>query len=213
MKIEHWSIDRPKPYDKNPRKIGERAITKVAASIKEFGFRWPILVDKNEVIIAGHTRQAAARLLGLAKVPVIRADDLTPAQVKAFRIADNRVAEESKWDDDLLGEELSSLGEMDFELGLTGFETVEIDQLLADGENDAEAEWDGMPEYSHSDKSAFRTIPVHFRHAAAVEAFAALVGLPITGKTRFLWYPETEIERYADKRYAAATPEPERKDA
>jgi ParB-like chromosome segregation protein Spo0J len=85
-----WPIDRPIPYARNSRKIPQRAIDKVAASIKEFGFRVPIIVDKDDVIICGHTRLLAAKKLGLREVPVHVAENLTPAQVKAYRLMDNR---------------------------------------------------------------------------------------------------------------------------
>jgi site-specific DNA-methyltransferase (adenine-specific) len=112
------------PYINNPR-VNDRAIDAVAGSIAEFGFKNPIIVDRNNVIIAGHTRLLAARKLGLDQVPVIRAEDLTEKQVKAFRIADNRTAEFSEWDDELLAMELEGLEDM-----FTGFSEDEIDALL-----------------------------------------------------------------------------------
>src|SRR5882724_8782783 len=90
-----WPIDRPLPYARNSRKIPARAIDKVAASIKEFGFRVPIVVDKDDVVICGHTRLLAAKKLGLREVPVHVADNLTPAQAKAYRLMDNRSHEET----------------------------------------------------------------------------------------------------------------------
>lgn len=99
------------PYENNPR-INDEAVEKVAASIKEFGFKVPIIIDRDGVIIAGHTRLKAAMMLGLKTVPVIRADDLTPDQVKAFRLADNKVAEFSMWDFEALEAELAAV-EMD----------------------------------------------------------------------------------------------------
>ena len=93
MQIIEMKISEVKQYSNNPRKISEEAIQRVAASIREFGFKQPIVIDSNSVIIAGHTRLKAAELLGLETVPVIRADDLTPEQVKAYRLADNKVAE------------------------------------------------------------------------------------------------------------------------
>ena len=95
------------PYSRNPRK--NQHIDKVAASIKEFGFQQPIVVDKEKVIIVGHTRYLAAQKLGMREVPVIVAENLDENQVKAYRIADNRVAEESQWDNELLNLELMDL--------------------------------------------------------------------------------------------------------
>src|ERR1700689_2172752 len=132
LEVRVWPIDRPIPYARNSRKIPERAIDKVAASIKEFGFRVPIVVDKDGVIICGHTRLLAAKKLGLREVPVHVAENLTPAQVKAFRLMDNRSHEETDWDLDLLGPELEELKGLEFDLSLTGFDERELEDLLAD---------------------------------------------------------------------------------
>jgi DNA modification methylase len=132
LQVHWWLIAKVIPYARNSRKIPERAIDKVAASIKEFGFRVPIVVDKDGVIICGHTRLLAAKKLGLTQVPVHVADNLTPAQVKAYRLMDNRSHEETDWDTDLLGPELEELQALDFDLELTGFDPHEIDDFLAD---------------------------------------------------------------------------------
>lgn len=102
------------PYEKNPRK-NEKAVEYVAKSIKEFGFLVPLVLDKNDVIAAGDTRYKAAKKLKLKEVPTISADNLTDEQVKAFRLADNKVAEQAEWDIDLLGEELSDILDIDME--------------------------------------------------------------------------------------------------
>jgi len=130
MKIEMWDIGRVKPYEKNPRK-NEGAIDAVAKSIREFGFRVPIVVDGDGVIIAGHTRLKAAEKLGLAEVPVDVARELTPDQVKALRIADNKRHELSSWDMELLPIELADLQGADFDLSLLGFSAEDITALLA----------------------------------------------------------------------------------
>ena len=121
MQIIEKSITEIQPYEKNPRKNDE-AVQYVANSIKEFGFKVPIVIDKNGVIVAGHTRYKAAKELGLEKLPCVIADDLTEEQVKAFRIADNKVGEVAEWDFDLLGEELDDIFDIDmsdfgFDLG------------------------------------------------------------------------------------------------
>jgi DNA modification methylase len=139
MIVVMWNIECVIPYARNSRKIPERAIDKVAASIKEFGWRVPIVVDKDGVIICGHTRLLAARKLGLEQVPVHVADNLTPAQVKAYRLMDNRSHEETDWDLDLLGPELEELAGLDFDLELTGFDPHEIDSFLADPDLDDRA--------------------------------------------------------------------------
>lgn len=203
MKIQNADLEKIVPYAKNPRH-NESAIAKVAASIKEFGWQQPIVVDKEMVVIAGHTRLEAARQLGLKKAPVYIADHLTDTQVKAYRIADNRVGAEAKWDDQLLRLEMIDLRDANFELGVTGFDIGEIDNVLLEkqlGQNDAEAEWVGMPEFNQENKKAFRSFPVHFKDQEAVDQFAALINQKITDKTRYVWFPEIEIDRMADKEY------------
>ena len=112
MQIIEKNITEITPYEKNPRKNDE-AVEYVANSIKEFGFKVPIVIDKNGVIVAGHTRYKAAQKLGLEKLPCVIADDLTEEQVKAFRLADNKVGELAEWDFDLLGEELDGIFDID----------------------------------------------------------------------------------------------------
>ena len=109
MKIEIADISSIKPYENNPRKLSEKAIEKVAMSLKEYGFRQPIVVDKDRVIVAGHTRFRASKKLGLKQVPVSIIDNLTDEQINAYRIADNRTAEESEWDNELLKMEIKEL--------------------------------------------------------------------------------------------------------
>lgn len=111
-KIEMLPTGSLKPYDKNPRK-NDNAVDAVANSIREFGFKQPIVVDKNMVIIVGHTRWKAAKKLGLKEVPVIVADDLSEAQARAYRIADNSTGDLAEWDDNLLEYELESIDDFD----------------------------------------------------------------------------------------------------
>jgi ParB-like chromosome segregation protein Spo0J len=128
MKVQELPLDKLIPYARNPRK-NETAITKVAASLKEFGWRQPIVVDPEHVIIAGHTRYEAAKRLGWNKAPVHVAEGLTPAQVKAYRIADNRTGQEAEWDMELLKLELEDLKGLDFDSALTGFDPFELKHL------------------------------------------------------------------------------------
>ena len=130
MKIEMWPIDRPVPYVRNARKIPQKAIDKVAGSIQEFGWRQPIVVDKDEVIIVGHTRLKGAQKLGLKEVPVHIAENLNDAQVKAYRLADNRTGEETGWDEELLSLEIKELTDYDIDIDLTGFNDNEVNKLL-----------------------------------------------------------------------------------
>lgn len=145
MKVELLEISRVLPYARNPRR-NEGAIAKVAASIKEYGFRQPIVVDEEMVIIAGHTRLQAAGQLGLKKVPVHIATGLTKAQIKAYRLADNRTHEDSEWDDELLAIELGELDELGFDLDLTGFEAVELEELLGGAAMNGLTDDDEVPE-------------------------------------------------------------------
>lgn len=116
--LENWPIKKVRPYERNPRR-NDNAVDAVAASIREFGFRQPIVVDRDGVIIVGHTRLKAAKKLGMKEVPVLVADDLTEEQVKAYRLADNKTADLSEWDEELLGSELFDLS--DFDMAQFGF--------------------------------------------------------------------------------------------
>jgi len=131
MKVALTPVGQVVPYARNPRK-NDAAVAKVAASIKEFGFRQPIVVDEEMVVIAGHTRLLAARQLGVAKVPVHIAEGLTDTQAKAYRLADNRTGQDAEWDMDLLGLEMRDLDAEGFDLDLTGFGEMELQSLMAD---------------------------------------------------------------------------------
>lgn len=119
MNVQEMPIGDIKPYERNPRK-NAAAVDYVANSIKEFGFKQPIVVDTDHVIVVGHTRWLAAKKLKLKTVPVLVADDLTPEQAKAYRLADNKTNEFSEWDDDLLDLEMDDLSDID--MSLFGFE-------------------------------------------------------------------------------------------
>jgi DNA modification methylase len=138
MHIELWPIERVKPYDRNPR-VNDPAVDSVAASLREFGFRQPIVVDQDGVIVVGHTRWKAAQKLGLKEVPVHVAKDLTAEQARAYRIADNATNELAQWDKELLPLELTDLQSAGFDLGLLGFGEDELAKYLqpvADGQCD-----------------------------------------------------------------------------
>ena len=147
MDVVDLPLERLIPYARNPRK-NESAIATVAASLKEFGWRQPIVVDEEMVILAGHTRLEAARQLGLASAPVHIARGLTPAQARAYRLMDNRASENAEWDEALLGLELGDLQGDGFDLALTGFDDAELNRLLAGlGEDgDAREGEDDVPE-------------------------------------------------------------------
>lgn len=129
MQIEIRDIATVRPYDRNPRD-NDAAVDAVAGSIRQFGFRQPIVVDEGGVIICGHTRYKAAQKLGLKQVPVHVAKDLSPDQVKAYRIADNKTAELAEWNMELLPTELKDLQAADFDLSLLGFDADELAKML-----------------------------------------------------------------------------------
>ena len=185
--VEWWPAERVIPYARNPRTATDTAVGKVAASIKEFGFRVPIIVDGEGVIIAGHTRLAAAQRLGLERVPVLAAADLSPAQVKAYRIADNRTAQETGWERELLELELEDLRGLEFDLSLTGLDPLEF---VDHGDpTDPDEEWVGMPEFEQGDKGSVFNVTVHFKSDEDAEAFFRLIG---SEKRSWLWWPESD---------------------
>ena len=136
LEIKYIPINDIKPYKNNPR-LNEDAIPYVMNSIKEFGFKNPIILDKNNVIVAGHTRLESAKRLDMKEVPVIYVDDLTEEQVKAFRLADNKVAEKSLWDYTKLDEELDNI--LDIDMSLFDFD-INTDDLELDYDNENEVE-------------------------------------------------------------------------
>ena len=147
FKVELRKIEDVKPYDRNPR-LNDKAVDAVAASLSEFGFRQPIVVDEDGVIIAGHTRWKAAKKLGLAKVPVHVATDLTPEQVRAYRLADNRTGEIAEWDMAILPIELNELREGGFDMDILAFDDEELGQLMtqAQGVTEGLTDPDSIPE-------------------------------------------------------------------
>ena len=147
-RIELWPIDRLRPYERNPRTHSEAQVDQIAASMVEFGWTNPILVDENAGILAGHGRLLAARKLGLAEVPVIRFEHLSEAQKRAYLIADNQLALQAGWSEELLAAELAWLREERFDLDLVGFDATELERLLAiaDGDSASEDAEDEVPE-------------------------------------------------------------------
>lgn len=144
MKVEQLPTEKIIPYARNTRTHSDEQVAQIAASIREFGFTNPVLIDAQDGIIAGHGRVMAARKLGLAEVPCIRLAHLTDAQRRAYVIADNKLALNAGWDEELLAVELADLREMDFDLSLTGFDGSAIEQLL----NPPEPTVDHVPESS-----------------------------------------------------------------
>lgn len=129
MEIIYKNIDELIPYENNPR-LNDEAVEYVKNSIKEFGFKVPIVIDKDNVIIAGHTRIKASKELGIKDIPCIIADDLTEEQVKAFRLADNKVSEKSQWDFSKLDEELDSI--LDIDMSMFNFDINNTNDINLD---------------------------------------------------------------------------------
>jgi len=151
LKIVYKDPGQLKPRAKNPRTHTRRQIRQIAASITEFGFINPILIDGADGIIAGHGRAEAAKLLGMSDVPTLRVDNLTPSQIQAYVIADNKLAENAGWDRALLALELQELSvHLDFDVTITGFETAEIDLLIRDMDGDSPDDADEVPEIDRS---------------------------------------------------------------
>jgi DNA modification methylase len=144
VKVELRDIQAVRPYEQNPR-VNDQAVEAVAKSLRAFGFRQPIVIDAEGIIICGHTRWKAAQKLGLKQVPVHVATDLTPAQVKAYRLADNQTATLAEWNYDLLPLELKDLQGMDFDLGLLGFSPEDLGALLAPASNEGLTDPDAVP--------------------------------------------------------------------
>jgi hypothetical protein len=142
-KLQFWPLARLKPYDKNPRTHSPEQIDKLAGLILEFGFTRPVLVDEKGGILAGHGAMKAAEKLGMPKVPVVELTHLTPAQKRAYIIADNQVGLESDWDEDLLRGELQALAAEHGDLSTTGLGQEELDRLLAEVEGDGAVEGGG----------------------------------------------------------------------
>ena len=155
------------PYARNSRTHSDAQVGKIAASIKEFGFLNPVIVDSESGIIAGHGRVLAAQKLGLAELPVIEASHLSDAQRRAYIIADNRLALDADWDEDMLRIELDALGEDGFDLELTGFSLDETEKLF----DSFEIEPCEMPEMPDGDKEPFqqKTFTLHDEQAAIVD--------------------------------------------
>lgn len=193
-KIEYLKVDDLIPYARNARTHSDAQVAQIAGSIREFGFTAPVLIDANGTIVAGHGRVMAARKLEMTEVPCIRLGHLTPLQAKAYVLADNKLALNAGWDDEMLKVELEDFKTENFDLSLLGFAEQELSQIFLEiqkGETDANKEWEGMPEFEGVDE-AFRKIVVSFEKAEDVAAFYKLIGHDYGDKAKSIWYPHRE---------------------
>lgn len=188
--------------DYNPRTIEPEALERLRASLRDFGVAEPVAVNiQTGTIVGGHMRVEAARLEGWTSFPV-RVLDLSPAREMALNAALNNPGLQGRYVEAGLVEVFRKLAEMGEEKTLTGFTEAEIAafEQIALAESNA-TEWVGMPEFTSQSKAAFKTVTCHFVDQAAVDAFAKAVGKDVKETTRYLWFPEQEIERFADKVY------------
>lgn len=194
LNITYRNVSDLIPYINNARTHSETQVAQIAASIKEFGFNNPILLDGENGVIAGHGRIEAAKKLGLDVVPTIELEHLSPAQRKAYIIADNKLALNAGWDEDILKLEIETLTESELDIELLGFNEQELSAIMLEveqGETDPYAEWDGMPEFDGSTPWA-RKVVVNFKTEDDAAAFFALIGQEYTDKTKSIWFPEQE---------------------
>ncbi|MBS0595794.1 MAG: ParB N-terminal domain-containing protein [Proteobacteria bacterium] len=160
LNVDYRKVETLIPYARNPRTHSDAQVAKIAASIVEYGWTNPVLVDGDNGVIAGHGRLAAARKLGLDEVPVIELGHLTPAQKRAYVISDNRLALDAGWDEELLALELAELSEAGYDLALTGFDESEIDALLADETTGGDGEQEEAGDDAADDVPDAPAIPV-----------------------------------------------------
>lgn len=202
MDIVQQKLDKLLPYKDNPRKHTDTQINQIAASIKEFGFVNPILADEKNMILAGHGRYLAAKTLSLSEVPVVVIKNLTEDQKTALVIADNKIAMNSTWDENLLWDQIRQLNEKGFDLNLLAFDEMEILPMTDPNTViDPLAEWEDMPEYDQEDQMSYKSILVHFKNAKDYEDFKKFIGQDMTDKTKSIWFPEQKNMDTESKRY------------
>ena len=191
MNIVKIKVEDLIPYINNPRN-NENAVDKVASSIAEFGFKNPIFIDKNNVVVNGHTRLLASKKIGLKEVPCIVIDDLTDTQIKAFRIADNKTSEYAEWDEELLKLELEQLEDMNFDLECTGFDMDDIEQMLNLGFDYSEDEFGEDFELPSGDKNPIQQISFTLHDNQAKLILKAMEDIECK-------YLDDEIETFGNK--------------
>jgi hypothetical protein len=201
-KIERRPIASLKPYLANARLHSPEQIEQLANSIRQWGWTMPVLVDEQGVLIAGHARTRAAALLNLPDIPVMVARGWSPEQIRAYVIADNKLAMNADWSQELLIKEVGELAASSFDVTLLGFGEAELVHLLEpDRDFDPNREWGGMPAFSQDDLMAWRSIVVHFKDQSGVDDFANRMGQSVTDKTKYLWHPAEPRVAQANQRW------------
>jgi len=202
MNTQEMKVDELSPYENNARRHTKEQIKQIVNSIEEFGFLNPILIDENNMILAGHGRYMAAQNLDLEKVPTIQIKNLTEAQKKAFVIADNKIATNSTWDESTLWKEIQTLNDLGFDLNILAFAELELLPIIDENVvNDPLAEWEDMPEFIQDDLQPYRSIIMHFGEEKHVKEFFKLLDQPYSEKARYLWHPQLIHEDNESKRY------------
>tara|TARA_R110000823_G_scaffold241316_1_gene366052 strand:- start:153 stop:755 length:603 start_codon:yes stop_codon:yes gene_type:complete len=199
MKVIQKKISELKRYKNNSRVHTKQQIEQIAASINEFGFNNPLLINADNRVIAGHGRLEAAELLDMDKLPCVVIEGLTKEQERAYIIADNKIAMNASWDIDMLKIEMSDISEF-MDIALTGFTEMEFSSLFGESVTAIEA-WEDMPEFTQKSTEAFKRMIVHFATQEHVNKFAELVKQSITEKTKYIWFPEIIIEKASQKKY------------
>ena len=202
--IERRKVDDLIPYARNARTHSDEQVAQLAASIKEWGWTTPVLIDEDGEIIAGHGRIMAARKLGIEEVPTMTATGWSKAQKQAYVLADNQLPQNAGWDMDLLKVEMQDLSNEGFDLSLIGFDDgaiMNLALLVEEGQTNADEEWEGMPEFEQDDKTSFRHVIVHFENNDDLTEFFSIIGQSHTDKTKSIWFPEQENMDTESKRY------------
>lgn len=190
------------PYANNSRLHDETQLGQLVASINEFGFTNPVLLDGANGIIAGHGRVMAANVLGLETVPTIELQHLTDEQKAAYVITDNKLAQNAKWDDEILRLELQSLSDADYDLSILGFDEASLSRLLDVAETaDAFEEYNQAIEYENKNANPYKSLIVHFENEQDVDNFKHLIKQNFSNSAKYIYHPlqirkETESKRY-----------------
>jgi hypothetical protein len=212
MEIVKIPLDMLVPDPENPRSHPKENIDAIKASLTRFQQVAPLVVhDETSIVVAGNGTMTAMKELGWTEAECVLYSG-TLDETRALGVVLNRTAELGIWDEKVLGKIIAGLKDASFDsLGVLGFNSGEMEDLertfkgeiVTVGDVDPYQEWQGMPEYTNENKQGFRDIVIHFKDAEAVEAFAQLVEQNITDATKYLWYPEIEIESAIDKRYGS----------